>query len=106
MAGMGNMNHLMQQAQKMQRELARVQEDLKERMVEGSSGGGAVIVIASGDHVIMSVKLKPEVADQDDVKTLEDLVITAVNSALEKSRELQRAETGKVTGGLNLPGLF
>ncbi len=106
MAGMGNLGNLMQQAQKMQRDLAKVQEELKERMVEGSAGDGAVTVIASGDQRIMSVRLDSDIVDPDDSETLEDLLIVAVNSALDKSRELQRVESEKVTGGLNLPGMI
>jgi len=106
MAGMGNLSGLMQQAQRMQRDLAKLQEDLKERMVEGSSGDGAVTVIASGAQEIMSIKVSPEAVDPDDVETLEDLLIVAVNNALEKSRDMQRAETEKITGGMNFPGMM
>lgn len=106
MAGMPNMNHLMQTAQKMQRELAKVQEGLKERMVEGSAADGAVKVISNGDRQIMSIRIDEKLVDPDDVETLEDLLIVAVNQALEKAEELQRTETEKVTGGLNLPGLM
>lgn len=106
MAGMGNLSNLMQQAQKMQRDLAKLQDELKDRHVEGSSGDGAVIVIASGDQKIQSIRLQPEAVDPDDSETLEDLLIVAVNSALEKSKELQRTETEKLTGGVNLPGMF
>lgn len=106
MSGMGNFGNLIQQAQRMQRDLARVQDELKERMVEGSSGDGAVTVIASGTQEIMSIKVSPDAIDPDDPETLEDLLIVAVNNALEKSRELQRQETEKVTGGMNIPGLM
>lgn len=106
MSGMGNLGNLMQQAQRMQRDLGRLQDELKERMVEGSAGDGAITVIASGGQEIMSIKIEPEAVDEDDVETLEDLLIAAVNNALEKSREMQRSETEKITGGMNLPGMF
>lgn len=106
MAAGPNMSNLMQTAQKMQRELARVQEELKERMVEGSAADGAVRVVASGEQVVMSVRIDEKLVDPDDVETLEDLVIIAVNNALDKARELHRKETEKVTGGLSMPGLF
>jgi len=106
MSGMPNMNHLMQTAQRMQRELAKVQESLKERMVEGEAADGAVKVIANGEREIMSIRIDEKLVDPDDVETLEDLLIVAVNQALEKAGELQRKETEKVTGGLSLPGLM
>lgn len=106
MAGMGNLGNLMQQAQKMQRDLGRLQDELKDRMVEGSAGDGAITVIASGSQEIMSIRIQPEAVDEDDVETLEDLLIAAVNNALEKSREMQRAETEKITGGMSLPGMM
>ncbi|MCK6440457.1 MAG: YbaB/EbfC family nucleoid-associated protein [Planctomycetes bacterium] len=103
---MGNLSGLMQQAQKMQRDLQRLQAELKERMVEGSAADGAIKVIASGDQRVMSVRLDSSVVDPDDTETLEDLLIIAVNSALDKARQLQKDETEKVTGGLNIPGMF
>lgn len=106
MAGMGDMGGLMQHAQQMQRELERVQRELKEKMVEGTAGDGAVTVIASGDQEIMSIRVAAELVDPDDVESLEDLLIAACNNALEKSKALQREESGRVTGGLNIPGLI
>ncbi len=106
MGGMGNMSHLMQQAQRMQRDLAKLQEDLKERAVEGRAADGAVTVVATGDQTIASVKIDPKLVDPDDVETLEDLIIVATNNALDKARELQKKESEKITGGLSLPGLM
>lgn len=105
MGGMGNLGNLMQQAQRMQRDLAQVEEGLKERMVEGSAGDEAVTVIASGDLAIQSIRIDSDVVDADDIETLEDLLIAAVNQALTKAKELKRVETERVTGGLNIPGL-
>ncbi|MCA8940619.1 MAG: YbaB/EbfC family nucleoid-associated protein [Planctomycetes bacterium] len=106
MAGFGDMGGLMQRAQQMQRDLERVQNELKDKMVEGSAGDGAVTVIASGDQQIMSIRISEELVDPDDVESLEDLLIAACNNALEKSKELQREESGKVTGGISIPGLM
>ncbi len=106
MAGMPNMNNLMQMAQKMQRDLARINDDLKERMVEGTAGDGAVSVIANGAQEIQAIRIAPVAVDPDDVETLEDLLIVAVNQALEAARELHKTETEKVTGGVSMPGLF
>lgn len=75
-------------------------------MVEGTAGDGAVTAIASGDGRVVSVRITPDVADPGDVETLEDLVIIAVNAALDKARDLQKSERDKVTGGLNLPGML
>lgn len=104
--GMGNMNNLMKQAQKMQKDMEKLQEELGQKTVEASVGGGAVTVTVSGKKEVQQVKINPDVVDPDDVEMLEDLVLTAVNEALRKAEEMIAAETGKITGGLNLPGLF
>jgi DNA-binding YbaB/EbfC family protein len=96
--------------QKMQKELQermeRVQEELESRTVEASSGGGMVTATANGNQQLVSVRIKPEAVDPDDMEMLEDLVVAAVNLALEKSKELHQSEMSKLTGGLKLPGLF
>jgi len=101
-AGFGK---IMKQAKKMQEELARVQEELKDKRVEATAGGGVVKVAASGDGKIISVEINPEVVDPSDVEMLQDLVLSAVNQAIEKAAELSQAEMAKVTGGLGLPGM-
>jgi len=101
-AGWGN---LFKQAQQMQRKIAEVQSELKERVVEASAGGGMVTVMANGHQDVVAVKIDPEVVDPDDVGMLEDLVQLATNQALKKARELRDEEMRKVTGGLGLPGL-
>lgn len=103
--GMGNMNNMMKQVQKMQKNMEKVQAEVEEKEVEASVGGGAVTVIASGKKLITSIKIKPEVADPDDIEMLEDLVLAATNEALRKAEELVASEMGKVTGGMNIPGL-
>jgi DNA-binding YbaB/EbfC family protein len=99
-----NMQKLMKQAQKMQADVARVQEGLKEKQVEGVSGGGMVRVLANGAQEITSISIDPEVIDPEDKEMLEDLVLAAVREALNVSRELAAEEMGKVTGGMGLPG--
>ncbi len=101
-----NMNDMMKQAQQMQTEMARVQKELAERVVEGTSGGGAVTAFASGDQKLVKITIDPDAVDEDDVETLEDLVLTAVNNALKEAGDLAQKEMNSVTGGLNLPGMF
>ena len=97
--------NLMRQAQELQAKLAKAQEELAEAKIEASSGGGAVTVTVNGQQQILSVKISPEAIDPDDVEMLEDLVLAAVNEALTKSQELAAKRMGKLTGGLNIPGL-
>lgn len=102
---MRNMNRMMKQVQKMQADMARVQEELEHKTVEASAGGGMVTVVANGHQNIVSISIEPEAVDPDDVEMLEDLVLAAVNEAIRASREMAGDELGKVTGGLNIPGL-
>lgn len=108
MRGMGNMNEMMKQAQKMQERFLKMQEELKNRTVEASSGGGAVTVTANGAKQVMNIKIDRELASSGDVEMLQDLVTAAVNEALVKAQEMSDEETKKITGGmgLNLPGMF
>jgi DNA-binding YbaB/EbfC family protein len=96
---------MLQQAQKLQAQLAKAQEELSNTTVEASSGGGAVTVVVNGQQKIQSVKISPEVVNPDDVELLEDLVLTAVREALAKSQELAAKQLGGLTGGLKIPGL-
>lgn len=100
-----NMHKMMKQVQKMQADMAKLQESLGEMTVEASAGGGVVTVVANGHQEIQSIKIKPEAVDPDDVEMLEDLVLAAVNEALRRAKELAANEMNKVTGGLNIPGL-
>ncbi|MYC12652.1 MAG: YbaB/EbfC family nucleoid-associated protein [Gemmatimonadetes bacterium] len=100
--GMGAM---MRQAQKLQAKLARVQEELGAKEVEATSGGGMVTVRASGHQDILSIKIDPEVVDPEDVEMLEDLVLTAVQQARQKSADMAEAEMQKATAGLIPPGM-
>jgi hypothetical protein len=97
--------HMLRQAQELQAKLAKAQEELAEATVEASSGGGAVRVTITGQQQILSVKISPEAINPDDVELLEDLVLTAVSEAITKSQELAAERMGKITSGLNIPGL-
>ncbi len=97
---------MMQQAQKLQAQLAKAQEELGNLTVEGSSGGGVVKVTANGQQKILSVKISPEVVDAEDVEMLEDLVLTAVQEAMARSQEAVAQHLGGLTGGLKIPGLM
>lgn len=101
----GNMANMLKQAQKMQAEMARVQESLKDETVEASVGGGAVRVVMTGDMVVQSVTIDPAAVDPDDVAMLEDLVIAATNEALRQAQDLTQRKMAAVTGGLGLPGM-
>ncbi|MDO9491138.1 YbaB/EbfC family nucleoid-associated protein [Acetobacterium sp.] len=104
--GGGNMNNMMKQVQKMQQDMAKLQEELEEREVEATAGGGAVKVVATGKKTILSIKIDPQVIDEDDIEMLEDLVLAAVNEALVKAEDMVNTEMGKITGGMNIPGLM
>ena len=101
-----NMNKLMKQAQKMQADMARLQTELESKEFEVSSGGGMVTVKINGKQDILSLKINPECVDPSDVEMLEDLVLAAIQDAINKSKEEVAQEMGKVTGGMNIPGLF
>ncbi len=98
--------HMMQQAQKLQAQLVKAQEELANLTVEASSGGGAVTVVMNGQQQIQSVKISPEVVDPEDVEMLEDMVLTAVREASVKVQELAAKQLGGLTGGLKIPGLM
>jgi len=99
------MNKFIRQAKELQANLVKAQEELSHTNLEASSGGGAVKVTINGKQEIQSVKISPEVIDPDDVELLEDLVLTAINEAMNKSREVAAERLGGLTGGLNIPGL-
>ncbi|MFB5679242.1 YbaB/EbfC family nucleoid-associated protein [Paenibacillus terreus] len=103
---MNNMNQMMKQVKKMQEQMLKAQEQLGEKTVEGTSGGGVVTVQANGHKKILSIAIKPEAVDPDDVEMLQDLVLTAVNDALTKADELANNDMSKFTGGMKIPGLF
>lgn len=96
--------------QKLQKDLHaridRMKDDLKDEFVEGTSGGGAVVVVANGNSEIKEIRISAEAVDPDDVEMLQDLVLAATNQALEKARDLNETRVSSITGGLKLPGLF
>ena len=108
--GMGggpqNMQAMLRQAQKMQEDVAAKQEELDAREYDVSAGGGVVTVKINGKKEILSIDLKPEIVDPDDVETLSDILIAAVNEAIKRVDETNNAEMSKITGQMNLPGLF
>lgn len=105
--GFGNMNKMMKQVQTMQKKMAKIQEEMAEKEVSASAGGGAVTATVNGKQELLSVNIDKEVVDPEDVEMLQDLVLTAVNEALTKAQEMMTEEMNKVTGGMNMPpGLF
>ena len=108
--GMGggpqNMNAMIKQAQKMQEDMEALQAELDEREYDISAGGGVVNVKINGKKEILSVKIDPEVVDPDDVETLEDLVVAAINEAIKTVESVSAEEMGKITGGIGMPGMF
>ena len=102
---MANMMKMMKQAAAMQKNMQKMQEELAERTVEFSAGGGMVNVVAKGDITIQSIKIDPKVVDADDVEMLEDLVLAGVDGALKAAQEMVSTEMGKITAGMNLPGM-
>ena len=101
--GLGN---IMKQAQMMQQKMARLQEELASRQIEASAGGGMVTAVVNGKQQIVSLVIEKSVVDPEDVEMLQDLVTAAVNEAMKKSQEMMQEEMGKITGGMNIPGLF
>jgi DNA-binding YbaB/EbfC family protein len=103
---MRNMQQLMKQAKKMQEEMMKAQEELGNKTVEGSAGGGVVTVVVTGHKEVKSIEIKPEAVDPDDIEMLQDLVLAAVNDAMKKADEMAAAAMSKYTKGMNMPGLF
>ena len=101
----GNMGNMMKQAQKLQADMERLQEELGSQTVEGTAGGGMVKAVVTGKQEVVSIEIEKEVVDPEDVEMLQDLVTAAVNEALRKSREMMTEQMTKLTGGINIPGL-
>ncbi len=102
----GNMNNMIRQAKKMQEDMLKAQEQMEQAEFEATAGGGAVTVKLSGKREFLEIKIKPEVVDPDDIEMLEDLILVAANDALKKVDEANQNSLSKLTGGMNLPGLF
>ena len=101
--GLGN---LMKQSQMVQKKMAEMQEELEQKEVEASAGGGMVTARVNGKQKLLALNIEPDVVDADDVEMLQDLIVAAINEAIKKSQEMIQAEMGKLTGGMNIPGLF
>ena len=107
MGGFGaNANNMIKQAQKMQQEMLKAQEEIEQSNFEASAGGGAVEVKVNGKHEVLEVKIQPEVVDPDDVEILSDMIIAATNEAIRKAADTMEQKMGSVTSGLNLPAGF
>ena len=102
----GNMQQLARQAQKLQQQMAKMQEEIEAREFEASAGGGMATAKVNGKKELLSIEIKPEAVDPDDVEMLQDLIVAAVNEALRQASEAMEQGMGKMTGGMNLPGLF
>ena len=103
--GTPNMGNILKQAQQFQSKMAKLQEELGEKTVEATSGGGMVTVVANGKQEIVSIRIEPEVVDPEDVDMLQDLIQAAVNDALTRAKEMVNEEMSKLTSGMNLPNI-
>ena len=103
--GMGNIQQLMQQAQRMQQQMAQKQAELAEKTVTAQSGGGMVTATVNGAHELLELSIDPDVIDPEDKEMLEDMVVAAVNQAMQQAEEMAQQELSKLTGGMNIPGL-
>ena len=106
MMGGGNMQQLARQAQKLQQQMAKKQEEIEAREFEATAGGGMATAKVNGKKELLSITIKPEAVDPDDVEMLQDLIMAAVNEALRAAGDAMENEMGKMTGGLSMPGLF
>ena len=98
--------NMIKQAQQLQKQMAKMQEEIESTKVEYTSGGGAVKVVVTGKMLVDSIEIDPEMVDPEDVDILQDLIITAINGAIEEAQELASSKMGALTGGLNIPGLM
>jgi DNA-binding YbaB/EbfC family protein len=99
------MSGMMKQVQKMQKKMMELQGELEQERVEGTAGGGMVIVVANGRQDILEIKIQPDVVNPDDVEMLEDLVLAAIHQAQQRAQEMMNQEMGQITGGVQIPGL-
>lgn len=99
-------SNVVKQAQLMQERMEAIQSEVEQKTVKATAGGGVITVVASGKKEIQSIKIKPEAVDPDDVETLEDLIMVAVNDAIKKADDMMNEGMSEITGGINIPGLF
>ncbi len=102
----GGIGNLMKMAKQAQQQIGKLQEEMADKEVEAAAGGGMVKAVVNGKQELVSISLDPEVVDADDVEMLQDLIVAAVNEAMRKCQEMVQSEMSKVTGGMNIPGLF
>jgi DNA-binding YbaB/EbfC family protein len=103
--GIGGMGNLLKQAQEMQSRMAKIQEELAQKTVDGSAGGGMVQVTVNGQLALTAIKIDPSVINSDEKEMLEDLIMAAINDGMRKARDMASSEMSKITGGLKIPGL-
>ena len=101
-----NINDLMRQAKRMQGKIEKIREEAGEKTVEGTAGGGMVVVVVNGKNEVQSVKIEPAVVDPDEIDMLQDLIVAATNQAMQRANEMMQQELSQVTGGMPMPGLF
>lgn len=102
----GGMNNIVRQAQQMQKKISKVQEEIGEKKIEASTGGGVVTAVVTGNQELVEINIDPEVMDPEDVELLEEMIVGAVNQAMKLADDMMNEEVEKVTGGMNIPGLF
>lgn len=102
----GGFNNIVRQAQQMQSKIGKVQEEMAERKVEASTGGGVVTAVVTGDQKLVEIKINPDVVNPEDVEMLEEMVVGAVNQAMQLAGDMMNEEIEKITGGMSIPGLF
>lgn len=103
--GGGSMSKMLKQAKQMQEQIGKMQEELEQREIESSSGGGAITVTITGKQMITALKIDPDAVDLEDIELLEDMIMAAINEGIRKSQEMVSTEMARITGGLNIPGL-
>jgi nucleoid-associated protein EbfC len=103
--GIGGMGNLLKQAQEMQSRMAKIQEELAQKTVDGSAGGGMIRVTVNGQLALTAIKIDPSVINTEEKEMLEDLIMAAINDGMRKARDMASTEMSKITGGLKIPGL-
>ena len=101
-----DINELMRQAKRMQGKIEKIREEAGKKTVEGTAGGGMVVVVVTGNNEVQSVKIEPDVVDPDEIEMLQDLIVAATNQAMQRANEMMQKELSGVTGGMPMPGMF
>ena len=106
MGGGNNMNNMVKQMQKLQKQMEDMQGELDEKLVEATAGGGAIKAVVNGKKELVAIEIDESIVDADDIEMLQDLIIVSVNQAMQEAEEMQNKEMSKLSGGMNIPGLF